>query len=117
MTGMAPDWRRIVSLLVFFAFAVQSTLVQTHLHNLPRSVVGMSQVVPAVHTDDGKAAPDEDNCLLCQEYLHAGIFLAPAAAAVLPPVAAISLIRLTAPAPAVAASPSHIWTSRAPPRA
>jgi hypothetical protein len=114
--GRASGFQRLVCLLVLAAFAFQSYLVQVHIHNLPSSVAAARELSVSP-PDDGKAAPDADKCLLCQEYVHAGAFLLPAAAAVLPPAMAVSLVRLAAVPAVTARSPSHIWISRAPPRA
>jgi hypothetical protein len=102
-------------MLVLVAFSLQSFLVQTHIHNLPLSVSAAGGVsLAAPH--DGKAPLDIDKCLFCQEYMHAGAYLTPAAAAVLPPYAAVSLLTFVV-APFVAArTPSHNWMGRAPPR-
>jgi hypothetical protein len=114
--GKASGFRRVVTLLLLAAFAFQSYLVQVHIHSLPRAA-DVVQKLSVSAPDNGKAAPDADKCLLCQEYVHAGVFLLPAAATVLPPPAVVSLVRLSAVPLVVAGSPSHIWTSRAPPRA
>ncbi len=114
--GKVPGFRRIVCMLVLAVFTFQSYLVQVHIHGLP-TAAAMAQQLAVSSPDDGKAAPDADKCLLCQEYVHAGVFLLPAAAAVLPPAMAVSLVRLAAVPAVTARSPSHIWISRAPPRA
>jgi hypothetical protein len=114
--GKAPGFRRIVCMLLLAAFTFQSYLVQVHIHNLPSSIAA-AQELSVSAPDDGKTAPDADNCLLCQEYVHAGVFLPSAATAVLPPAIAVSLVRLAAIPAVTARSPSHIWISRAPPRA
>lgn len=113
----APGFRRVVCLLVLTAFAFQSYLVQVHIHGLPHAFVIAKQETSVSTPDGSKAPPDADHCLLCQEYLHAGIYLLPAAAAVLPSAVAVSLVRLVAVKTADGISPSHIWISRAPPRA
>ena len=106
----------LLNLVVLLAFSLQSFLVQTHLHNLPQTfaaVAGVTVSAPA----PTQTPVDADKCFLCQEYLHGGVYLTPAAAAVLPPSAVVSLLPL-ALAPFVAARlVSHNWMGRAPPRA
>lgn len=108
--------RSLLILVVLFAFSLQSFLIQTHIHNLPQSfqsVAGVSVSAP----DSTKAPIDVDKCFLCQEFVHGGAYVAPAAAAVLPPNAVVSLLPLRQ-APFLAAFPqSHNWMGRAPPRA
>jgi hypothetical protein len=113
--GRKGSWRSLVALLVLVTFSLQGFLIQTHLHALPTAapVAGVSVSAPL----DGKVLPDMDKCLFCQEYTHAGAYLTPAAAAVLPPFALVSLLAVFE-APLVAAPPpSHNWMGRAPPRA
>jgi hypothetical protein len=107
-------WKSLVALLVLVTFSLQGFLIQTHIHALPMTapVAGVSVSAPL----DGKVLPDMDKCLFCQEYTHAGAYLTPAAAAVLPPFAAVSLVAIF-DTPLVAAVPSHNWMGRAPPRA
>jgi len=105
---------RLLNLVVLFAFSVQSFLVQTHLHNLPRMTAATSQVT--ISAPDSATVPfDADTCLLCQEFVHSGAYLTPAAVAALPPSAAISLLPQTAVATAAVRLVSHIWMGRAPP--
>ena len=113
----AAGFRRLVCLLVLLTFSVQGFLVQTHIHGLPHSAIAAATEQTVAPPDDGKAPAGHDNCLLCQEFVHAGTFLMPAAAAVLPPAAAVSLVQLHAVSLVTARTVSHIWISRAPPRA
>ena len=107
----------VLRVLVLIAFCLQSFLVQTHIHNIPLGDVsaGEAQSVSAPH--QGKVPLDADQCLFCQEYTHAGAYVMPAVASVLPPMMAVGVIALAA-VPFLAAKPtSHIWIGRAPPRA
>ena len=97
-------------------FGLQSFLVQTHLHNLPLSLPSMG-AVSATAPGDTKAPLDADKCYLCQEFLHGGTYLTPAAVAVLPPSAAVSLLPLVLAPAAIKRAVSHNWMGRAPPRA
>lgn len=107
--------RSLLGLAVLLAFTLQSFLVQTHIHNLPLSFGATT--VTASTPDTSKTPVDADKCYLCQEFLHGGAYLTPAAVAVLPPSAVVSLLPLEL-APVFAAKPqSHNWMGRAPPRA
>jgi hypothetical protein len=108
--------RSLISLVVLFAFALQCFLVQTHLHNLPVTFLPVAGVAASA-PDTTKAPIDVDKCFLCQEYVHGGTYVMPAAAAVLPPSAVVSLLPFVL-APFLATPPhSHNWMGRAPPRA
>jgi hypothetical protein len=113
--GRKGSWRSLVALLVLVSFSLQGFLIQTHIHGLPTTapLTGVSITAPF----DGKVLPDMDKCLFCQEYTHAGAYLTPAAAAVLPPFAAVSLLVLFDTPLVAAPPPSHNWMGRAPPRA
>jgi hypothetical protein len=103
-----------LSLAVLVAFGLQSFLVQTHLHYLPLSLQPMG-VATAAAPGDAKAPLDADKCYLCQEYLHGGSYLTPAAIAVLPPSAVVSLLPLALVSTAPKRAVSHNWMGRAPP--
>lgn len=109
--------RKGSSLLCWFvlvAFAAQSFLVQSHIHMLQHAWSGSG---PAVIASKNTQAPlDADKCFLCQEYLHGGVYLTPAAAAPLPPSAAVSLLPLIIAPLLLARATSHNWIGRAPPR-
>ena len=109
------SWRSLISLVVMLAFGIQSFLVQTHLHNLPQNLSAAAGL--AVSAPPSKAPLDTDKCFLCQEYLHGGAYLTPAAAAVLPPSAVVSLLPLVLAAVVTKRPVSHNWIGRAPPRA
>jgi len=113
--------RRALTLLALLTFAVQGYLVQTHIHGLPLTVAAMQAGTQAVSApaqpDKSPLDNDSANCPLCQEFLHAGNFLLPAAIAALPPMLAVFAI-VPATAPILAAkSASHLWIGRAPPQA
>jgi len=108
--------RTLLNLAVLAAFFLQSFLVQTHLHKLllpaePAGGITVSAPSPA------PSLPDTDSCLLCQEFIHGGVYLTPAAAAVLPPSAIVTLLPLMVSAPVSGRLISHIWMGRAPPHA
>jgi hypothetical protein len=99
------------------AFTFQSFLVQTHIHNLPQTFTAGAGIAGVTASRDAKAPLDADKCFLCQEYLHSGAYLTPAAVAALPPTAAASLLPLLLAPLHAARLLSHNWKGRAPPRA
>ena len=107
------SWRSLLSLAVMLVFGLQSFLVQTHLHNLPSlsSAAGL-----AVSAPPSQVPLDADKCFLCQEYLG-GAYLTPAAVAVLPPSAVVSVQPLRLALVLADRPVSHSWRGRAPPRA
>jgi hypothetical protein len=134
--GQLAAWQRALLALILFAFGSGTYLTQTHIHFTPELQAALAEVK---HPNDKEAKPnlagtfhhggipdkprqdpsndDPANCPLCQEYLYAGNFVAPAAIDVLPPTLAVSAI-----APDTTAIPhtwaiSHNWQGRAPPSA
>lgn len=117
----ASATRLLVSFVVLLAFSLQSYATQTHIHLAHLSNVGAGNAAPAVGAKQqpDKFPPGEDpaNCPICQEILHCGQFVTPAAALLLLPSLAVSIVRIVAEASVVAQSASHAWRSRAPPAA
>jgi uncharacterized paraquat-inducible protein A len=122
--------------IAFLAIAIQSLVVQTHIH-IPQGsghaqTVSLSTLAAAAVSEKAHAAGDvcaestprdrypinEDptNCPLCQEIAHAGQFVHSAAVlAVLPFTISVNLIVFDEGLPSFF-SVSHIWLGRAPPR-
>jgi len=112
-------FRLVIALIALSSFLCQSYLVQTHIHGLPKTVLAQSDTGSVLSSSQpgGPADQDSANCLLCQEFLHAGNFVLPAAIAALPPMLAVSAI-VAVVAPTLAVKPtSHSWVGRAPPLA
>ena len=124
-----PRWAMI--LIGFLALAVQSFVVQTHIH-IAKATGGtqsLSLITLAAAAVDGASIPNADaprnrfpitgdpsNCPLCQEVAHSGQFVASAASlAALPITQTVSFIVFTEIAPIIFAA-SHTWRGRAPPR-
>lgn len=108
-------FKRWVTTFALLAFFLQGLAVQSHIHAPLQTVAGeISQAAPA--KAPLKAQDPIDQCRLCQEVAHAGIFVAPSASA--------ALIGLTYAAAQFSALPGHTpssarafaWQSRAPPR-
>jgi hypothetical protein len=74
--------RNFVSLLVAFAFALQSFLTQTHIHRVPQSFGGPAIVKFDTGAPPGNKAPADNSpldCPYCQAIAHSGLFFMPAA--------------------------------------
>ncbi len=109
--------RFALAFLLLTTFTVQSFVTQTHMH------VGNFAVTAGVVVETGKApgktSPldnESTNCLFCQEMLHAGQFITPAAAAILLPMEFVSIVPVRVEHPIFADAASHGWQSRAPPQ-
>jgi hypothetical protein len=109
--------RSLIGALVLVTFTVQGFLIQTHIHALPQAPVTSAGGPSVAAPPDTKAPLDADKCLLCQEYLHGGSYVPPAAIAALPPDAVASLLPFVLALPVAARIVSHNWMGRAPPRA
>jgi hypothetical protein len=109
----------VIALIALSSFICQSYLVQTHIHGLPRTVLAHSGTGSVVNSSipGGPADQDSSNCLLCQEFLHAGNFVLPATIAALPPMLAISAIVAVVTPVTTVRPTSHSWVGRAPPHA
>src|SRR5215469_2144009 len=114
-------WRIPLFIFLIATFALQSFVVQTHIH-LPGSVdnPSSSASTPVDRNATGshhKNASKDDtaNCPICQEYLYVGNYVAPAAIFVLPPSLAVSTIVIVTHSHAPVWAISHSWQGRAPP--
>jgi hypothetical protein len=107
--------RLLVTFFALFAFSLQTYIGQTHIHLAPDSLaaIGAHKQAP----DKFPANGDPANCPICQEVLHDGQFVTPAAAMLLPPSLAASIVEIAAPLRRLVQAASHAWRSRAPPAA
>src|SRR5262245_37964934 len=106
---------RLVTLFALIMFAFQGYLLQTHIDGFK----AVAQVAAQNATSSSVPKPADPynpaTCPLCQEILHAGTYVAPAAASL--PLQLDWIVFLVSPvvrAP-VAAEPRIDWQSRAPP--
>lgn len=106
--------RSLLCWFVLVAFTAQSFFVQTHIHFQPQSWTGNGSA--AIAPKNSQAPLDSDKCFLCQEYLHGGVYLTPAATAPLVPTAMMSLLPTIIAPLQLARAISHNWMGRAPPR-
>lgn len=111
---------RLSAFALLAAFLLQSFVVQTHIHFTPQISARLAQFAeahgrPADHHDKFPGSEDPANCPICQEILHSGQFVTPAAQLLLPPSFAVSTIAVVDKALPFIFAPSHNWHGRAPP--
>jgi hypothetical protein len=114
-TGLS-GWRLVVVYTALLAFALQSYVIQTHIHFAPAAALAGDHGANG-HHDKFPANDDPANCPICQEILHSGQFITPSAQFLLPPTFAVSTITLVDQALPHILAPSHSWRGRAPPHA
>ncbi len=114
-TVARPLLSRLAALFLLVGFAVQNFAVQTHIHHAL-----LNDTVHVTHVSNpSQPTPldpyDPANCPLCQEILHAGVYVTPVVVdlavvliAVVEAPAFVLLTRKTQARP-------HNWQSRAPP--
>jgi len=109
----------LVIYVTLLAFGAQSYVTQTHIHIAPDSFASFAKLGANKQSQPDKFPANRDpaNCPICQEIAHTGQFVTPAAAVLLLPTIAVSIIKIVADIPALAQSTSHAWQSRAPPEA
>jgi hypothetical protein len=115
-TTEKPLLSRFVLLFMLVIFTVQGFALQTHIHGAPLS--------PDSHvtrmTMPSQPAPqdlyDSVHCPLCQEILHAGMYVAPVAADFIVILNAVAFAPAYALLPHAATERQHSWQGRAPPR-
>jgi hypothetical protein len=123
MTAAAADYagiqrsslaRRILVFVAVLAFALQSYIAQTHIHDV---VFGGAAKI--TNTQSPVKAPLHDSqgdCPFCQAVLHAGAFVASATPSLLLPFVWVKTVALVFTARAASHTAAHDWQSRAPPR-
>jgi hypothetical protein len=111
--------RLFVVLISLLAFGLQSYVTQTHIHfktDTFGSYASLNKQKPA-GPDKYPGSGDPSNCPICQEIAHTGHFVMPSAAALSLPNSALTVATVVMTIPPAAQRPSHLWQSRAPPRA
>jgi hypothetical protein len=109
------------SVAVFFgllALAIQSLVIQTHIHVPAAYTHQISSTHARANTTHDKYPANEDpaRCPLCQDMVIGGSFLVPAVAQL--PVPIVTGCEAAVPGEIISASvASHSWHGRAPPSA
>ena len=111
----AGKLRSVAAFLGLLAIAIQILVVQTHVH-LPIAHASYLSSLSAVSNIPLGSPVDEDqaNCPLCQEMVHAGSFLLPAAILTPTPIVADSDAAAFEEIISISVT-SHSWRGRAPP--
>jgi hypothetical protein len=109
-------FKRWVTAFALLTFFLQGLAVQSHIHaQLPIAAkILAAKSVP--FPDPLKAQDPIDQCRLCQEVAHAGIFVAPSAAAILIGLNYAAAEFLALPGHTPSAAKAFAWQGRAPPR-
>lgn len=109
---------RALTLLVVFAFSLQSFVTQTHIHGVASAEPGIVKLIkhPAQNPSPADSS-DSSSCAFCQAVAHSAVFFAPAAPLLLPPAAWFIPALLPASLLAGNHAVAHGWQSRAPPKA
>jgi DUF2946 family protein len=127
----APSSARLVfTFFMLLSFALQSYVMQTHIHTAGLSVTaGLTTIFKSDGAgkhfatkgapqprDDFPANDDPSNCPLCQEILHSGQFVTPSTVVLVLPAQTISFVPINLVLPLFSDAVSHNWQGRAPPR-
>ncbi|MBS0275070.1 MAG: hypothetical protein JSR55_11890 [Proteobacteria bacterium] len=104
---------RLLAFVTVLAFALQSFIIQTHIHG--GSLNGPAAISAAPSHSNNPHNKSPADCPLCQAVAHTGAFLTPTAAALLLPVW-VQSIALCLVVQAIAVTRTHGWQSRAPPQ-
>ena len=106
---------RWVTVLALLAFFLQSLTVQSHFHPTaqPASAKTIAAHVPPAPL---RSQGPVDQCRLCQELMHAGVFVTPSASSALASLALTTAIFIALPSAGVSLTTAFAWRSRAPPR-
>ena len=107
----ASRWVTIFALLAFF---LQSLTLQSHFHPVvePAKVTSAHTPASAPLRNQGPV----DQCRLCQELVHSGVFVTPSASSALASLALATAIFTALPSAFVSLTTAFAWQSRAPPR-
>lgn len=111
-------WRPLIAFVAILAIALQSFVVQTHIHD-PQAAIGLAKSADSgspVKTD-GKFSTSDDTskCRLCQELAHAGRFIAPTSPMLVLPMIVAWLLIVFSHSATIPRARAYIWRSRAPP--
>ena len=117
-----------LTFLMLVAFALQTTVTQTHVHigtvavtagfleDLKISDAGQPITKGTQPRDHFPTNDDPANCPICQEILHAGQFVTPQAVVLLLPTESVSFVPISLAIAVFSEAVSHSWQGRAPPR-
>jgi hypothetical protein len=120
LSGMRPSGvaRRFVMFVAVLAFALQSYIAQTHIHDAWQAAGGIVRLAVPQSAQPGGAPLDHGraDCPFCQAVTHLGAALASPALPLILPFAWIETTAIVFTARSDSLSAAHHWKSRAPPR-
>ncbi len=112
----APASQRLITLFALLAFFIQSFALQTHIHSTLQPLASVTTAADTPAPSPLKNQDPVDQCRLCQELVHSGVYVSPSVVVV---AASLDIVAAVfAALPAFAADPvrAFSWQSRAPPR-
>jgi hypothetical protein len=107
--------QRWVTLFALLAFFLQGLAVQTHIHDRT-PVARMAIALPAPAKAPPKSQDPVDQCRLCQEFMHAGVFITPSTTALSVDLNYVAAVFAAQSGAIAAPATTFAWQSRAPPR-
>ena len=117
MAVTKPLLSRLAMLFMLVAFTVQGLAVQIHIHGDPLTALDHVTHISAPTTPASQDPYDPANCPLCQELLHAGVYVTPTVSDFVIVLNAVAFAPAFALLPHAASERQHSWQSRAPPAA
>ena len=109
---------RPITWILAFAFLLQSSIAQTHIHYASEHKNGALIVKSLAKGSTPAKAPSEkgnSSCPFCQAVTHAGVFSTPTVQNLLPLLAWAQFFTVSRVADSIGGVSSHPWHSRAPP--
>jgi hypothetical protein len=103
-----------VTVFALLAFFLQSLTLQSHFHSPPQPAKAAAAHIPA--SAPVRNQEPVDQCRLCQELVHSGVFVVPSASYVLASLTLTLAVFTALPSALVSLTTSFAWQSRAPPR-
>ena len=106
--------RCMLTVCILAAFALQSFVVQTHVHFAHSDITRFGARVIG-HGHKLPSRDDPANCPICQEMIHSGQFVAPTSPILFLPTMTVSTIAVVDRLLPFILALSHSWQGRAPP--
>jgi hypothetical protein len=110
-----PASQRLITLFALLAFFIQSFALQTHIHPTPPAAIAAT----VAHTPAPAPLKNQDpvdQCRLCQELVHSGVYVSPSVTVIATSLNIVAAIFVAAPSFAADPVRAFSWQSRAPPR-
>lgn len=116
--GARPGLAFAARFLLLFAFLLQSTFVQAHVHAAPLAAPVAAAEATSGLPDEPTHAPDDasSHCFVCWEAAVAGNYAAPPAIVLPLPPQPDDFVSVARASELALGKSSHGWLSRAPPQ-